>query len=187
MHLPLQEPPQQYKVLAELVHSQQLVQPEEYQIGQLAVEVIKLYKEMEAARLEALALDKELQLSTLLDKLDLDPLGDPHLPPQVEVSQEGFKRSNNKGPKHCQLRGHLQEDHQDNQRDPQVANHRRDHQEDHQKAHQEAHHRQQHRNKQYRHPMGQMGLWKDNHLPSLMEKGRREANSWQSFKTGEGS
>src|SRR6267142_1006185 len=95
MHLPLQELPQQYKVLAELVRSRQLVRPEEYQIGQLAAEVIKLHKEAEAARLEALALDKELQLSTLLDKLDSDPLGDPHPPPQVEVSQEGSKQSNN--------------------------------------------------------------------------------------------
>src|SRR6266850_3207169 len=166
MHLPLQEPPQQYKVLAELVHSQQLVQPEEYQIGQLAVEVIKLRKEAEVARLEALALDKELQLSTLLDKLQLDPLVDPDPPPLVEVSQEGPNQSNNKykGPKCCQLpRRHLQEDHKvdnrhsdhkDNQWDPQVASHHRDRQ----VGHQEAHHKQQYRNKQRRHPMGQMGL-----------------------------
>jgi len=56
------------------------VQPEDYQIGQLAAEVIKLCKEAEVARLKALALDKELQLSMLLDKLHLDPLVDPDLP-----------------------------------------------------------------------------------------------------------
>src|SRR6267142_2381550 len=136
MHLPLQEPPQQCKVLAELVRSRQLVQPEDYQIGQLAAEVIKLCKEAEVARLKALALDKELQLSMLLDKLHLDPLVDPDLPPLVEVSQEGPNQSNNKykGPKHRQLPWrHLQEDHRvdnrrsdhkGNQQDPQVACHR---------------------------------------------------------------
>src|SRR6266850_3349619 len=151
MHLALQEPPQQCKVLAELVRSRRLVQPEDYQIGQLAVEVIKLCKEAEAARLEALALDKELQLSMLLDKLQLDPLVDPNPPPPVEISQEGCNQSNNKykGPKRCQLpRRRLQEDHRvdnrrldhkDNQRDPRVASHRRDRQ--------EAHHKQQHCNK----------------------------------------
>src|SRR6267142_226637 len=109
---------------------------------------------MGAARLETLTLDKELRLSTLLDKQNSDPLGDPHLPPQCK----------HKEPK--RPRRHLQED-------PQVASHRRDRQED----HQEAHHKQQHRNKRYRYPMGQMGLWKDNHLPSLMEKDRRRINS----------
>jgi len=141
------------------------VRPEDYHIGQLAAEVIKLRKEAEAARLEALALDKELQLNMLLDKLQLDPLVDPDPPPLVEISQEGRNQSNNKykGPKRRQLpRRHLQEDHQvdnrrsghkDNQRDPQVASHHRDHQE----AHQEARHRQQHRNKQYRHPWDRWG------------------------------
>ena len=62
MQLPLQEPPQP-QVLAELVRSRRLVRPEEYQIGQLAAEVIKLRKEVEVARLEALAMDKELQIS----------------------------------------------------------------------------------------------------------------------------
>src|SRR5882672_764084 len=126
MHLPLQELPQQCKVLAELLRSRRLVRPEDYHIGQLAVEVIKLCKEAEAARLEALALDKELQLNILLNKLHLDPLVDPDLPPLVEVSQEGPNQSNNKykGPKRHQLpRRHLQE------------------------GHQEAHHKQQHRNK----------------------------------------
>src|SRR6266850_4006077 len=185
MHLPLQEPPQQCKVLVELLRSRRLVWPEEYQIGQLAAEVIKLHKEAEAARLEALALDKELQLSILLDKLQFDPLVDLDLPLLVEVSQEGPNQSNNKykGPKHRQLpRQHLQEDHRvdnchsdhkDNQQDPRVASHRRDRQE----GHQEAHHKQQHRNKRYRHPMGQMGLWKDNHLPSSTEKDQRQINS----------
>src|SRR6266850_289142 len=142
MHLPLQEPPQQCKVLAELLHSQRLVRPEDYQIGQLAAEVIKLRKEAEAARLEPLALDKELQLSMLLDKLQLDPLVDPDPPPLVEISQEGHNQSNNKykGPKHRQLpRRHLQQD-------CWVDNHRRDRQE----GHQEVHHKQQHRNKRHK-------------------------------------
>src|SRR6267142_1882643 len=194
MHLPLQEPPQQCKVLAELLRSRRLVRPEDYHIGQLAVEVIKLCKEAEAARLEALALDKELQLSMLLDKLQLDPLVDLDPPPLVEISQEGHNQSNNKykGPKRRQLPWrHLQEDHwvdnrrsdhrvdnrrsdhKDNQWDPRVASHRRDRQE----GHQEAHHKQQHRNKQHRRPMGQMGLRKDNHLPSSTEKDRRQINS----------
>src|SRR6267142_670598 len=137
MHLPLQELPQQCKVLVELVHSRRLVRLEDYQIGQLAAEVIKLRKEAEAARLEALALDKELQLSMLLDKLQLDPLVDPDLPPLVEVSQEGPNQSNNKykGPKRRQLPWrHLQEDHR------------------------EAPHKQQYHHKRCRHPMGQMGL-----------------------------
>src|SRR6266850_7745498 len=143
MHLPLQEPPQQCKVLVELLRSRRLVRPEDYQIGQLAAEVIKLRKEAEAARLEALALDKELQLSMLLDKLQLDPLVDPDPPPPVEISQEGRNQSNNKykGPKCHQLPWQrLQEDHQvdnrrsdhkDNQQDPRVASHCRDRQEAH--------------------------------------------------------
>jgi len=142
------------------------VRPEDYHIGQLAVEVIKLCKEAEAARLEALALDKELQLNMLLDKLQLDPLVDPDPPPLVEISQEGRNQSNNKykGPKRRQLpRRHLQEDrwadnrrsdHKGNQRDPWVDSHRRDRQE----GHQEVHHKQQHRNKRHKRPMGQMGL-----------------------------
>src|SRR6267142_348928 len=161
MHLTLQEPPQQCKVLAELLHSRRLVRLEDYHIGQLAAEVIKLRKEAEAARLEALALDKELQLSMLLDKLQLDPLVDPDPPLPVEVSQEGPNQSNNKykGPKGHQLPWrHLQEDHQ-------VDSHHRDRQ--------EAHHKQQHRNKRRRRPMGQMGLLRDNHLPSSTEKDQR--------------
>jgi len=72
--------------------------------------------------LETLTLDKELRLSTLLDKQDSDPLGDLHLPPQYK----------HKGPK--RPRRHLQEDrwadnrrsdHKDNQRDPRVASHHR--------------------------------------------------------------
>ena len=51
MQLPLQEPPQP-QVLVELVRSRQLVQLEEYQIGRLAAEVIKLRKEAEVARLD---------------------------------------------------------------------------------------------------------------------------------------
>ena len=71
----------------ELVRSRQLVRPEEYQIGQLAAEVIKLCKEVEPARMEALAMDKELQISQLLGKLDLHPSGDLDLPQLVETSQ----------------------------------------------------------------------------------------------------
>ena len=42
-------------------------------------------KEAEVARLEALALDKELQISLLLCRLDLGPLEDQDLPPLVEI------------------------------------------------------------------------------------------------------
>ena len=52
-------------------------------------------KEAEAARLEALALDKELQINLLLGKLRLDPSEDPGLPPLVETFQEGPNRPNN--------------------------------------------------------------------------------------------
>jgi hypothetical protein len=59
---------------------------EEYQIGQLVVKVIKLHKEVEVARLEALAMDKELQISQLLGKLNLGPSGDPDPPQLAETS-----------------------------------------------------------------------------------------------------
>jgi hypothetical protein len=72
-----------------------LVRLEEYQIGWLVAEVIKLRKEAEAARLEALAMDKELQISQLLGKLDLDPSGDPDLPQLEETSQGHPNQPNN--------------------------------------------------------------------------------------------
>src|SRR3984893_10053164 len=92
MQLQLQEP-QQHRVLLELIHSRQSVRQEERQIGQLAAEVIKLRKEAEVARLEALALDKELQINQLLDKLDLGHSEDLGLPPLVEVPQEAPSQS----------------------------------------------------------------------------------------------
>src|ERR1700730_13887594 len=86
MQLQLQEP-QQHRVLLELIHSRQSVRQEEHQIGQLAAEVIKLRKEAEVAKLEALALDKEFQINQLLDKLDLGHSEDLGPPPLVEVPQ----------------------------------------------------------------------------------------------------
>ena len=50
------------------------------------VKVIKLHKEVEVARLEALAMDKELQISQLLGKLNLGPSGDPDPPQLAETS-----------------------------------------------------------------------------------------------------
>jgi hypothetical protein len=117
----------------ELVRSQQLVQPEEYQIGQLAAEVIKLRKQAEAARLEALAMDKELQISQLLGKLGLHPSGDLDLPQLGETSQGHPNQPNNNhhhsnNPRHSQpLKRRPQQGHQaanpqqhrrDNQQDP---------------------------------------------------------------------
>src|ERR1700730_638297 len=92
MQLQLQEP-QQHRVLLELIHSRQSVRQEERQIGQLVAEVIKLRKEAEVARLEALALDKELQINQLLDKLVLDRSEDQDPPPLVETFQEGLNQS----------------------------------------------------------------------------------------------
>src|ERR1700730_11952917 len=104
MQLQLQEP-QQHRVLLELIHSRQSVRQEERQIGQLAAEVIKLRKEVEVARLEALALDKELQINQLLDKLDLGHSEDLGLPPLVEVPQEApsqFRQPNQRQRHHSQ-------------------------------------------------------------------------------------
>ena len=55
-------------------------------------------KEAEAARLEALAMDKELQINQLLGKLDLNPSGDLDLPQLVETSQGHPNQPNNN---HC--------------------------------------------------------------------------------------
>jgi hypothetical protein len=82
------------KAIQELLHSRQLVQQEELQIGQLAVEVIKLHKEVEAARLEALAMDKEIQISLLLGRLDLGSLEGQDLPLLEETFREALNQPN---------------------------------------------------------------------------------------------
>src|ERR1700730_9910951 len=96
MQLQLQEP-QQHRVLLDLIHSRQSGRQEERQIGKLAAGVIKLRKEAEVARLEALALDKELQINQLLDKLDLGHSEDLGPPALVEAPQEApsaFRQTN---------------------------------------------------------------------------------------------
>ena len=136
-------------------------------------------KKAEAARLEALAMDKELQISQLLGKLDLDPSGGPDLPQLVETSQgrpnqpnhhHHHPSSSNNSPRHSQpLRWRPQWAHQvanpqqhrrGNQQDhwvasrPQVANHCQGHPLD----RKEAHLRQQCHNSWHRRPMVVMGL-----------------------------
>ena len=74
---------QQHKRILELALSWQSVKQEVCQIGQLAAEVNKLHQEAEAARLEALALDREPQLSWLLDRLRLDPSVTAHVLPLI--------------------------------------------------------------------------------------------------------
>jgi hypothetical protein len=74
------------------------VQQEELQIGQLAVEVIKLHKEAEVARLEVPALDKELQISLLLGRLDLGSLEGQDPPLLEETFQEALNQPNNHHP-----------------------------------------------------------------------------------------
>ena len=150
-----------------------MVRLEEYQIGQLAAEVIKLCKEAKAARLEALAMDKELQISQLLSKLDLHPSGDPDLPQLVETSQ-GHPNQPNNNPRRSQplkrhpQRGHQaanpQQHHRDNRQDHQVASHPQvahqvaNHRQGHLLDRQEAHPTQQCHNNQHRCPMVAMGL-----------------------------
>jgi hypothetical protein len=187
MQLQLQEPQQQHKLLLKLIHSRQSVQQEERQIGQLAAEVIKLRKEAEVARLEALALDKELQINQLLDKLVLDRSEDQDPPPLVETSQEGHNQSRRPNQQHHNQSKwprlhqwhHNQSKRPNNLRHPrrnlllhqevpQGANHRRDrrqqgHQGDNhlhhrQEGRQPASHKQPHRNKLLRCPMEPMGL-----------------------------
>jgi hypothetical protein len=142
-------------------------------------EVIKLHKEAEAARLEALAMDKELQISQLLGKLDLHPSGDPDLPQLVETSQghpnqpkNNHRHSNN--PRRSQplkwrpQRGHQaanpQQHHRDNRQDhrvasrPQVAHQVANHHQGHLLDRQEARPRQQCHNNRHRRPMVAMGL-----------------------------
>jgi hypothetical protein len=118
------------------------VQQEELQIGQLAVEVIKLCKEAEAARLEALALDKELQISLLLGRLYLGSSEGQDPPLLEEAFQEVLNQPNshrhqhNNEPKHCRL---PQQWYKDFCKGHQWANHKgrpKDHQQAHQ-GHQE--------------------------------------------------
>jgi hypothetical protein len=138
-----------------------------------------LRKEAEAARLEALAMDKELQISQLLGKLDLDPLGGPDLPQLVETSQGRPNQPNNNHHHSNNLR-HSQPLRRRPQQGHQVANprqHHRDNQQHHrvashpQVAHQVANHcqghlldcqearpRQQCHNNWHRCPMVVMGL-----------------------------
>jgi hypothetical protein len=121
-----------------------LVQQEELQIGQLAAEVIKLHKEVEVARLEALALDKELQISLLLGRLNLGSLEGQDLPLLEEAFWEVLNQANshhhqhNNKPKHHRLpqqwykdfhKGHQQVNHKGHPKGCQQAH--LDHQEDH--------------------------------------------------------
>ena len=68
-----------------------------------------MHKEAEAARLEALALDKELQISLLLGRLDLGSLEGQDLPLQEETFWEALNQPNchhlqrNNKPKHHKL------------------------------------------------------------------------------------
>ena len=138
-----------------------------------------MYKEAEAARLEALAMDKELQISQLLGKLGLHPLGDPDLPQLVETSQGHPNQPNNNhhhsnNPRRSQpLKQRPQWGHQaanpqqhrrDNQQDhrvasrPQVAHQVANHCQGHLLDRQEAHPRQQRHNNRHRCPIVAMGL-----------------------------
>jgi hypothetical protein len=110
------------------------VQQEELQIGQLAAEVIKLCKEAEVARLEVLALDKELQISLLLGRLDLGSLEGQDPPLLEETFWEALNQPNrhhfqhNNKPKHHKLpqqwhkdfcKGHQQVNHKGHHKDRQ--------------------------------------------------------------------
>jgi hypothetical protein len=117
------------------------VQREEFQIGQLAAEVIKLHKEAEAARLEALALDKELQISLLLGRLDLGSLEGQDLPLLEETFQEALNQPNRKLPQQWYKDFH--KGHQQANRKGRCLGHQEGHQggnhqhcpKDHQRAH----------------------------------------------------
>ena len=138
-----------------------------------------MHKEAEAARLEALAMDKELQISQLLGKLDLDPSGGPDLPQLVETSQ-GHPNQPNNNHRHSnnprcsqplkrrpqwghqvanpqQHRRDKQQDHQVASR-PQVAHQVANHHQGHLLDRQEARPRQQRHNNRHRRPMVAMGL-----------------------------
>jgi hypothetical protein len=156
-----------------------LVQQEELQIGQLAAEVIKLRKEAEAARLEVLALDKELQISLLLGRLDLGSMEGQDPPLLEETFREALNQPNhhhlqrNNKPKHHRLpqqwykdfrKGHQQVNHKGHPKGRQQAH--LDHQGDCQWGHQEGNHRQRPRGHQRvhldcqegQHPMEAMEL-----------------------------
>ena len=132
-----------------------------------------MHKEAEAARLEALAMDKELQISQLLGKLGLHPSGDPDLPQLGETSQGHPNQPNNNhrhsnNPRHSQpLKQHPQRGHQaanpqqhrrNNRKDPQVAHQVANHRQGHPLDRQEARPRQQRHNNWHRRPMVAMGL-----------------------------
>ena len=136
-------------------------------------------KQAEAARLEALAMDKELQISQLLGKLGLHPSGDLDLPQLGETSQGHPNQPNNNhhhsnNPRRSQpLKRHPQwghqvanpqQHHRDNWQDhrvashPQVAHQVANHRQGHLLGCQEARPRQQHHNNRHRCPMVAMGL-----------------------------
>jgi hypothetical protein len=152
MQLQLQEPQQQHKVLLELIRSRQSVRQEERQIGQLAVEVIKLRKEAEVARLEALALDKEFQINQLLDKLDLGHLEDLGPPLLVKVPQEAPSQSRQPN----QHQQHHNQSRQPNQ-------HQRHHNQSRQPNQHQQHHNQPKRPSNLRRP--QHNLWRHQEVP----------------------
>jgi hypothetical protein len=102
----------QYKVMIEPLHSQQLVWQEELQPGQLTAEVIKLCKEAETARQEALTWGKELRIDLLIGRLNSGLLEGQTLQSLVETFQEGLswpsdkchhQYNNSNRAKHCQL------------------------------------------------------------------------------------
>jgi hypothetical protein len=153
-----------------------LVQQEELQIGQLAAEVIKLRKEAEVARLEALALDKELQISLLLGRLDLGPLEGQDSPLLEETFREALNQpkrhhlQHNNKPKHHRLpqqwykdfcKDHQQVNHKGNPKDHQQAH--LDHQGDRQRGHQGGNHLQRLRDRQQAHLACQEGCLQGNH------------------------
>jgi hypothetical protein len=162
-----------------------LVQQEELQICQLAAEVIKLCKEAEAARLETLALDKELQISLLLGRLDLGSLEGQDLPLLEEASWEVLDQPNshhlqhNNKPKHHELpqqwykdfhKGHQQVNHKGYPKGHQQAH--LNHQGDHQWGHQAGNHQQAHLGHQWRHLQDNHKQWHckwDQHPMEAME------------------
>jgi len=162
------------KAIQKLLHSQQSVQQEELQIGQLAAEVIKLHKEAEAARLEALALDKELQISLLLGRLDLGSLEGQDLPPLEEAFWEALNQPNrhhNNKPKHHKLpqqwykdfrKGHQQANHKGHPKGRQRAH--LGCQEGHQGGHQGGNRQQRPKAHQRAHLDRQDGRPRGNHL-----------------------
>ena len=136
-------------------------------------------KEAEAARLEALTMDKELQISQLLGKLDLHPLGDADLPQLEETSQGHPNQPNNhhhhsnnprcsqplkRRPQRSHQAANPQQHHRDNRQDhwvasrPQVAHQVANHHQSHLLDRQEAHPRQQRHNNRHRCPIVAMGL-----------------------------